>query len=128
VSTDLTFGGCQNDGGIKESSYDLAVRERAAVCLHDIYANIIQRIEEILAIKFFTPPFNFLHVNSPLSFLTYYIQLQNPNNPQHTSYTHHIQHTAYIRADKHKVPETKNIEEGSARRNITRKHDHDPHK
>lgn len=32
------------------------------------------------------------------------------------------------RADKHKVPETKNIEEGSARRNITRKHDHDPHK
>mmetsp|Transcript_19380 Transcript_19380/g.41861 ORF Transcript_19380/g.41861 Transcript_19380/m.41861 type:complete len:99 (+) Transcript_19380:370-666(+) len=32
------------------------------------------------------------------------------------------------RADKHKVPETKNTEEGSARRNITRKHDQDPHK
>ncbi len=32
------------------------------------------------------------------------------------------------RADKHKVPETKNIEEGSARRNIARKHDHDPNK
>ncbi|KAL7528584.1 hypothetical protein ACHAXR_002519, partial [Thalassiosira sp. AJA248-18] len=31
-------------------------------------------------------------------------------------------------AEKNKVPETKNIEEGSARRNITRKHDHDPHK
>ncbi|KAL7474667.1 hypothetical protein ACHAW6_000629 [Cyclotella cf. meneghiniana] len=31
-------------------------------------------------------------------------------------------------ADKHKVPETKNTEEGSARRNITRKHDADPHK
>eukprot|EP00581_Thalassiosira_minuscula_P006635 CAMPEP_0183704322 /NCGR_PEP_ID=MMETSP0737-20130205/1683_1 /TAXON_ID=385413 /ORGANISM="Thalassiosira miniscula, Strain CCMP1093" /LENGTH=61 /DNA_ID=CAMNT_0025931161 /DNA_START=149 /DNA_END=334 /DNA_ORIENTATION=+ len=32
-------------------------------------------------------------------------------------------------SNKHnKVPETKNIEEGSARRNITRKHDHDPHK
>ena len=33
------------------------------------------------------------------------------------------------RADKHnKVPETKNTEEGSARRNIARKHDADPHK
>ena len=32
------------------------------------------------------------------------------------------------RAEKHKVPETKNIEEGSARRNIARKHDHDPTK
>ncbi|KAL7528585.1 hypothetical protein ACHAXR_002520, partial [Thalassiosira sp. AJA248-18] len=33
------------------------------------------------------------------------------------------------RANKHnKVPETKIAEEGSARRNITRKHDHDPHK
>ncbi|KAL9179081.1 hypothetical protein ACHAXT_000123 [Thalassiosira profunda] len=31
-------------------------------------------------------------------------------------------------SDKNKVPETKNTEEGSARRNITRKHDHDPHK
>jgi hypothetical protein len=33
-----------------------------------------------------------------------------------------------VRADKHKVPETKNTEEGSARRNIARKHDADPHK
>ncbi|KAL7460873.1 hypothetical protein ACHAXS_001310, partial [Conticribra weissflogii] len=32
------------------------------------------------------------------------------------------------RADKHKVPETKNTEEGSPSRNIARKHDHDPHK
>ena len=32
------------------------------------------------------------------------------------------------RVDKHKVPETKNTEEGSARRNIARKHDHDPNK
>ena len=32
------------------------------------------------------------------------------------------------RAEKKQVPETKNTEEGSARRNITRKHDHDPHK
>ena len=31
-------------------------------------------------------------------------------------------------ADKNRVPETKNTEEGSARRNITRKHDHDPKK
>mmetsp|Transcript_7608 Transcript_7608/g.16304 ORF Transcript_7608/g.16304 Transcript_7608/m.16304 type:complete len:85 (-) Transcript_7608:159-413(-) len=31
-------------------------------------------------------------------------------------------------ADKHKVPETKNTEEGSPSRNIARKHDHDPHK
>ena len=30
-------------------------------------------------------------------------------------------------ADK-KVPETKGTEEGSAKRNITRKHDHDPHR
>jgi len=26
------------------------------------------------------------------------------------------------------VPETKGTEEGSAKRNITRKHDHDPHR
>ena len=32
------------------------------------------------------------------------------------------------RANKHKIPETKNIEEGSARRNIARKHDYDPKK
>eukprot|EP00565_Helicotheca_tamesis_P002405 CAMPEP_0185740936 /NCGR_PEP_ID=MMETSP1171-20130828/38688_1 /TAXON_ID=374046 /ORGANISM="Helicotheca tamensis, Strain CCMP826" /LENGTH=63 /DNA_ID=CAMNT_0028412867 /DNA_START=641 /DNA_END=832 /DNA_ORIENTATION=- len=34
-----------------------------------------------------------------------------------------------VHDDKKKnVPETQKIEEGSARRNITRKHDHDPHK
>ena len=33
-----------------------------------------------------------------------------------------------IRANKHKVPETKNIESGSSRRNITRRHDGDPRK
>ena len=27
-----------------------------------------------------------------------------------------------------KVPETKGVEEGSAKRNITRRHDHDPHR
>ena len=33
------------------------------------------------------------------------------------------------RANKHnKLPETKNIESGSSRRNITRRHDSDPHK
>jgi len=31
-------------------------------------------------------------------------------------------------ANKHKVPETKNIEAGSSRRNITRRHDSDPNK
>jgi hypothetical protein len=32
------------------------------------------------------------------------------------------------RANKHnKIPETKNIESGSSRRNITRRHDIDPH-
>ncbi|KAL7494714.1 hypothetical protein ACHAWT_003665 [Skeletonema menzelii] len=31
-------------------------------------------------------------------------------------------------AEKHKVPETTKTEEGSARRNIARKHDHDPTK
>jgi len=31
-------------------------------------------------------------------------------------------------ANKHKVPETTKIEEGSSRRNITRKHDADPNK
>lgn len=30
--------------------------------------------------------------------------------------------------DKNKVPQTKTVEEGSARRNITRKHDNDPNK
>eukprot|EP00579_Thalassiosira_antarctica_P016699 CAMPEP_0201947488 /NCGR_PEP_ID=MMETSP0903-20130614/54966_1 /ASSEMBLY_ACC=CAM_ASM_000552 /TAXON_ID=420261 /ORGANISM="Thalassiosira antarctica, Strain CCMP982" /LENGTH=59 /DNA_ID=CAMNT_0048490631 /DNA_START=268 /DNA_END=447 /DNA_ORIENTATION=+ len=31
-------------------------------------------------------------------------------------------------SNKLKIPETKIVEEGSARRNITRKHDTDPHK
>lgn len=33
-----------------------------------------------------------------------------------------------FRAEKNKVPETKNIKEGEPSRNITRKHDHDPNK
>ena len=32
------------------------------------------------------------------------------------------------RINKHRVPETKNIEEGSAKRNITRKHDFNPNR
>eukprot|EP00571_Detonula_confervacea_P011188 CAMPEP_0172309840 /NCGR_PEP_ID=MMETSP1058-20130122/10738_1 /TAXON_ID=83371 /ORGANISM="Detonula confervacea, Strain CCMP 353" /LENGTH=61 /DNA_ID=CAMNT_0013022539 /DNA_START=63 /DNA_END=248 /DNA_ORIENTATION=- len=31
-------------------------------------------------------------------------------------------------SNKLKIPETKTVEEGSARRNITRKHDRDPHR
>ncbi|KAL3769738.1 hypothetical protein ACHAW5_009198 [Stephanodiscus triporus] len=30
--------------------------------------------------------------------------------------------------EKNKIPETKTTEDGSPSRNITRKHDHDPHK
>jgi len=33
-----------------------------------------------------------------------------------------------LRLSKHRVPETKNIEEGSAKRNITRKHDFTPNR
>ena len=31
-------------------------------------------------------------------------------------------------SNEKKVPETKGVEEGSAKRNITRRHDHDPHR
>jgi len=48
---------------------------------------------------------------------------------QHISHKKRTNKTTH-RANKHnKVPETKNIEEGSSRRNITRKHNtHDTHK
>jgi hypothetical protein len=48
--------------------------------------------------------------------------------------THSLSHTLLYsltqthRANKHnQIPETKNIESGSSRRNITRRHDIDPH-
>ena len=41
--------------------------------------------------------------------------------------TDHFESTHSINNDK-KVPETRGVEEGSAKRNITRKHDHDPHR
>jgi hypothetical protein len=48
---------------------------------------------------------------------------------QHISNNTKTQTNNNNRANKHnKVPETKNIEEGSSRRNIIRKHDHDTHK
>ncbi|EJK56469.1 hypothetical protein THAOC_23637, partial [Thalassiosira oceanica] len=55
--------------------------------------------------------------------LTYNCKTKLLQWPWHESESPSLKH----KADKHKVPETKNTEEGSARRNITRKHDHDPH-
>lgn len=52
------------------------------------------------------------------------LQLNNKNK----TYTMILSFKNEWRGDRHKVPETKNIEEGSARRNIARKHDHDPNK
>ena len=37
-------------------------------------------------------------------------------------------HYAFSINNEKKVPETKGVEEGSAKRNIARRHDHDPHR
>lgn len=55
--------------------------------------------------------------------------LSNNIHPRRYYYTPLEQQIYLFRANNHnKVPDTKNTEEGSARRNITRKHDHDPNK
>ncbi|KAL7432620.1 hypothetical protein ACHAXH_003430 [Discostella pseudostelligera] len=60
------------------------------------------------------PPLSFNRTTNPLIIYTISLPI--------------LQTKKHERVDKHKVPETKNIEEGSARRNIARKHDHDPNK
>lgn len=49
----------------------------------------------------------------------------NYDNIIHTIFLHflHTHHHSTQRANKHKIPETKNTQDGSSRRNITRRHD-----
>lgn len=66
---------------------------------------------------------------TPLLTATIFLSRSRPRSLHLLYLTFLCRHSGEKRAEKHnKVPETTKTEEGSARRNIARKHDHDPTK
>lgn len=71
----------------------------------------------------FTPSFFSLVVHRDLSLRYYHFRITSTYSPSLLSVYREDQHKG-----KHSIPETVTGEEGTAKRNILRKHDHDPHR